>query len=1002
MKDSNKQSFYETVFKDSLELIIDATKIGLWDWHLPSGKVIYSKQWENIVGYSEGELPQTVKSWENAVLPEDLKKAEQAIEAYLAGETDSYEAEFRIVRKDGSVIWAQDKGTITQWDKNGTPVRLVGVLQDINRLKLAEEEIKENNRHLDFIAHLSELGTWDWDLPTQKISYNDEYLSMLGYTQEEITGTMNEWESFNHPDDLPNTMRMLDDYLAGKIDSYSCETRMKHKDGHYIWTMDMGRISEWDENGEPKRVLGGHLNIDKLKRAEQKLQKALNEIEKYNIGLQGEIQKGIKSLEQMQQNVKVMFEANPHASVIFDNTFRIVDANPATLKFFGIEDKDEFIEKIGEILVTSIPPVNPDGTPAVSVPERLLYAMEHGYCEFETAIVLDGVYIPLNMILKRIPYGDSYAVAAYQLDLRTLKKAREDLERQDLLLKAVNEVASLLISADYGDFTLTFYQALELLGKNVGVDRVYIWQNHEKNGKLYCTQIYEWSEGAQPQQGNSFTVDICYDELIPSWETTLKIGKCINSLVKNMAQRERAQLSPQGIVSILIVPIFIHNKFWGFIGFDDCRQERVFTETEENILYSGAILMGSAMLRNEITRNLIKAKEEALSHAQAKSTFLANMSHEIRTPINAITGMTSIAKNSNSEERIHDCLMKIENASRHLLRIINDILDMSKIEADKFELSPQENFLRDIINNIRNIFVCRAQEKKQNFIVDIAEDVPLLIVCDELRLSQVITNLLGNAIKFTPNNGTIKLTVNQIGFTEEESELEFVVEDSGIGIHSDKLENLFNAFEQSDNGVSRKYGGTGLGLTISKKIIELMGGFIRVESEPDKGSRFIFNISFEKIEPATFIKDPDPVAGNDKSYDFSGKKLLLVEDIEINREIVIALLEETKIKVECAENGLLAVQMFEAGQDEYDIIFMDIQMPVLDGFAATERIRASGTEKAKNIPIIAMTANAFSEDICRCHKSGMDDHIAKPIDLCEVLEKTSKYLKRSLVAESRL
>ncbi len=980
-----------TVFKDTLEVIIDATKIGLWDWHLPSGKVIYSRQWENILGYDEGELPQTVESWEKAVLPDDLALAENAINNYLEGKTPSYEAEFRTVCKNGDIIWAQDKGTITEWDKDGKPIRLVGVLQNIDRLKKAEIELMEKKSQLDFVAQLSELGTWDWDITTQMIKYNDEYLHMLGYTQAEITGTIQEWEDFNHPEDLIRSSQLLDDYLSGKIDSYSCEIRMRHKDGHYVWTLDMGRISEWDENGNPTRVLGGHLNIDKLKKAEENLQLALNEIETYNETLQDEIQKGIKDLETMEKNAQVMFDANPHASVIFNEEYQIVDCNPAALNFFGIETKEEFLARISDILAVALPKTSPDGTTAVSFYEKLHYTFENGFSEFEISLDLNGEHIPLNMILKRIGYRDSFAVAAYQMDLRTLKKALSDLERQDILLNAVNEVASLLISAEEHDFRKMLRESLGMLGKSVDVSRVYIWQNHSVDGKLHCAQICEWFEGADTMQGNELSTDISYDETIPSWESTLKHGKCINSLVKSMPSAEQNQLLPQGIISILIVPIFIQNQFWGFIGFDDCKTERLFTETEENILKSGGLIIGSALLRNEINISLVAAKEEALSNAQAKTTFLANMSHEIRTPMNAIIGMTTIAKGAASADKVNDCLMKIENASRHLLGVINDILDMSKIEAEKVELLSEEIILEKMVNNVCNISSTKAEEKHQRFVVSIAEDIPYSIISDELRLSQVITNLLSNAVKFTPEQGTITLSVTKTFEDAHSCGLMFTVEDSGIGIEAEKLGLLFNAFEQIDRGISRKFGGTGLGLTISKRIVEMMGGDIRVESELGKGSKFAFTIVAEKGREREEIEQTSAQAA-ETSFDFTGKRLLLVEDVEINREIVMALLEDTGVDIDCAENGLIAFETFRDNPENYDLIYMDIHMPQLDGFGATQQIRALDIPWAKSIPIIAMTANAFAEDVERCKAAGMNDHISKPIDIDEVLEKTARYL----------
>ncbi len=850
----------DAVFKNSLEVIIDATKIGLWDWHLPSGKVIYSRQWEKILGYDEGELPQTVESWEKAVLPEDLAIAEKSINDYMEGRTGGYEAEFRIVCKNGDIIWAQDKGTFTEWDEDGKPVRLVGVLQDIERIKKAEEELINQKEQLDFVARLSELGMWDWDLRTQTISYNDEYIHMLGYTQDEITGTMDEWEKFNHPDDLPISSAALDDYLSGKTDEYFCEIRMRHKDGHYVWTLDMGRIAEWDEKGNPTRVLGGHLNIDKLKKAEQKLQLALTEIEKHNASLEDEIRERMK-----------------------------------------------------------------------------------------------------------------------------------DIERQDVLLNAVNEVASRLISAEEEDFQKMLWESLSILGNSVGVDKVYIWENHVNDGLLCCSQIAEWSVGEGPTQGNMLKKDMPYEQVVPTWKTTLKAGKCINTLVKDMLPEERVRLEPHGIVSILLVPIFIQNKFWGFIGFEDCNDERLFTEKEESILRSGGLIVGAALLRNEINKSLVIAKEEALLNAEAKTTFLANMSHEIRTPMNTIIGMTTIAKKSFDQNSITDYLNKIENASKHLLGIINDILDMSKIEANKVELVYEEVVVNKMINNICTISATKADEKDQNFVVEIDKDIPYSIIIDELRLSQVITNLVSNAIKFTPKSGQVKLKIEKSNETADTCDLTFSVIDNGIGIEKENMGLLFNAFEQADRGISRRFGGTGLGLTISKGIIDLMGGNISVESEFGKGSRFFFTINVEK-GVAKEEAESKTIVEENKVFDFSGKRLLLVEDIDINREIVIALLSETGILIDEAENGEIAFEIFKDNQDKYDIIYMDVHMPVLDGFGATRKIRALGTEKAKNIPIIALTANAFSEDIEKCRNAGMNDHVAKPIDFNEVLEKTQLYI----------
>jgi len=986
-----KASYYDTIFKNSIEMILDSVKIGLWDWDLKTGKVIYSKQWENVLGYGEGELEQTVESWARAVHPDDLAAAEAAIDRCLT-EASEYVAEFRIKKKNGTYIWAQDKGVVTERDENGKAVRFVGVLQDITGIKSVEEQLKEKRAQFDIVMHLSGLGMWDWDIKNQIITHNDEYWHMLGYTQEESAGTISEWVERSHPDDGSKANKALLDYVEGRSDNFSTEIRMRHKDGHYIWTLDKGKIMEWDKDGNPTRILGGHLNIDNVKQAELRLQRALDEIEEYNRNLNKRIEEGIAQLEEEQQASQSLYDANPQINFIANLKFEIIDCNPTALKFYGFKNKEEFKNGLIAKINKAIPDKMPGMIDPVPVNDRFAEAVRAGETSFETLLIFDGEKIPFHFELKKVQYKGSWVIAVYQTDLRKLKKTEKDLEHRDNLLSAVNTVASKLILVETEeDLSKSLWESISMLGKSVDVERVTVWENFEKAGELYCTQIHEWSEGVEMQQGKAHTINIKYSETIPTWESVLREGKCVNFITKNLIQIEKKQMERRSIVSALIVPIFIRDKFWGHVGFEDCVNERVFTEVEENSLKSGSVLIASTLLRNEMTKNLISAKEEAQSNAQAKSLFLANMSHEIRTPMNAIIGMTTIAQGSKSEEQIRDCLEKINGASRHLLGVINDILDMSKIDADKLELSCEEFIFRKMISDIENIFSDRAREKNQTLSFETDANIPYSLVGDELRLSQVITNLLSNAVKFTPDHGSVKCTVRELSSTESTSTLEFVVTDTGIGISKEKMNVLFNAFEQTDKGISRKFGGTGLGLAISKNLIRLMSGDITVESEPDKGSTFSFVItletgSFSEKEEASLPEDAKV------SYSFEGKNVLLAEDIEINREIVITLLENTKIKIDCAENGIEACSMFEKNQDKYDLIFMDIHMPLLNGFDAAERIRSMSFERAKTIPIVAMTANAFNEDILKCKEVGMNDHIAKPIDFEELLEKTKIYL----------
>ncbi|MDR0306913.1 MAG: response regulator [Chitinispirillales bacterium] len=700
---------------------------------------------------------------------------------------------------------------------------------------------------------------------------------------------------------------------------------------------------------------------------------------------------------------KILLDATPLCCQLWNKNFEKIDCNEEAVRLFGFRNKQEYMERSSEFY----PEYQPDGMRSTEKAAACIKkAFEEGQYSFDwTYKMLDGTVMPAHVTLVRIRHEDDYVVASYTRDIREHNEMINAIEHKDNLLLTVNHAAALLLDSELESFEDSLYKSMGILAEAVKVDRVYIWENNMLNGQLCHTQLYEWSEEAEPQQNKESAKNLPYSEVCDEWEEILSNGNCINGLLRQMPFKAFNYLSSQSIVSILVIPVFIKNRFWGIIGFDDCHTERVFTKEEESILRSCGLLFANALLRNEMVLGICDtsvkleaALEQANAASRAKGDFLSNMSHEMRTPLNAIIGMTVVGKNAGSIERKDDALDKIKNASGHLLGVINDVLDMAKIEANKLELVSVEYDFGKTIQKIVTVISFRVNEKLQILSVNIDKNIPLFIRGDDQRLAQVITNLLSNAVKFTPKGGKIYLGVSLIGEDGENCELRIEVTDNGIGISPEQQEKLFLAFEQADSGTSREYGGTGLGLVISKRIIELMGGKIWIESELGKGARFIFTIKAKYGKKnEDLIKESletDSVTENnaENTCKLDGKRLLVAEDIEINREILTALLEDTGLIIDCAGNGKEALDMVATDPEKYDIVFMDIQMPKMDGLEATRQIRALPVRQRGRLPIIAMTANVFKDDIEACLAAGMDEHLGKPLDIDKVLETLRKYL----------
>lgn len=388
--------------------------------------------------------------------------------------------------------------------------------------------------------------------------------------------------------------------------------------------------------------------------------------------------------------------------------------------------------------------------------------------------------------------------------------------------------------------------------------------------------------------------------------------------------------------------------------------------------------------RKVIEQELIHARDAAEQSAKAKQEFLANMSHEIRTPMNAILGFARLMEKTPMNPEQKEFLQSINVAGEGLITIINDILDLSKIEAGKLSFEEKDFNLSELFSSLEGMFRAKISEKGLNLDSEIEREVPEVIIGDPGRLNQVLINLISNAIKFT-ERGSVRFSAQVLSSKDDAYRLRFEVRDSGIGIPEDKLQNIFDSFTQASSSTTRKYGGTGLGLTICKRIVELQDGKIGVESHENKGSMFFFELPFQKAQAVSSQEDSQSDEGQHSDRDLSQYRILLAEDNRLNQVLARKVLQSLGFVSDLAVNGQEVLKMLEV--NPYDLILMDIQMPELDGLAATRIIREEGDPAWKDIPIMAMTAHAIAEEVERCHNAGMNDFISKPFNPDDLFQK---------------
>ena len=802
------------------------------------------------------------------------------------------------------------------------------------------------------------------------------------------------WDCGKHPEFLDNDSIHPADKakLVNAVKSsdgvLDVDFRLQHANGEFQWVNLSGSIT-FDENKERSRVVGCIHNVHQHKLLEQaqKRKQIYDSITSfYRLG------SGLEVVETLcrddPEGVLVLLEIQQFSKI--DERYGLIFGDIILEQFAGLLAK-RFQEdglnggiyiRAGADQMLVWLPVCTTGPIVRSVQglEKEFGALtdeKHLSLSLKCGIAVTGSRNSLSEALEQTKTALTAArhgkqeIMFYE-ELSTVEKAcavdvafAEVASLERLKEMTLSSIALNLFDRDGDTSVVLDILALKLQEKYHLTDIVITHFNGEYmvNNLLYCWKTWEKKDGwdgmvhCSEKQYQHFVETQEMQQLLTSGESIRK-----ESLIQPFASGRND----------IVFHMTDNGQYSGSIVFQDIDQDVLEKKEECKCLEE----------ISAIIQNRLNLERHDLS-AKAKSDFLARMSHEIRTPMNGIIGMTEIAlKDGQTEERRIDCLRKIEYSSEYLLGLINDILDMSKIESGKMRLIEEKCNLMEMIQGLRPLLEAKLNENNIQYIADI-QLKNHWFMADSLRLNQVLVNLLGNALKYSRPDGHVWLTVRE---TEEEkgfSNLYFQVRDDGIGIAPEKQQLIFRQFEQADNSENARKQGTGLGLAISRRIVRMMDSDIKLESEPGKGSSFSFNVKLQPVsgEKTTVTSQPEEIS-------FPGKRILVVEDNELNMEIICTILENYGIKTEQAVNGKEAVRrMEESVPGYYDMIFMDIMMPEMDGLEATRTIRNLDREDCKKIPIYAMSANAFDEDVKRSLASGMNGHLSKPVNL-QVLEKT--------------
>ena len=866
-------------------------------------------------------------------------------------ENKTFRLNYRIRTADGSIRWVWEQGIGVKND-NGEVDFIEGFISDITDQKIIQESLRENEElYRKLISTLPDMIVIT-DIDGNILFMNEQGIKISGYASFTDVKKKNVLDFIVDDDKeraVSNLTKMVDRTLG------PTEYTFINKDGSRIDFEVNGEVLRNQDN-TPYGFIFSCREVTTRKLAEE----ALAQSEEQYRTLVDSMQDGVFLI----QNGRLNFVNQAFAKIAGYSVEELFDLDFS--KLVAPEDLDLVLGNYKRRLAGE------------DVPSSYEWRMLHK----------DTSRVYVNMSIRLINYKGNIASIGTLKDITLGKKMEVILNRQKNLLSAAAEASNILLTET--DFKIAIEKTLSILGEKTSVDRVYIFENStdEKSGLHYMSQRYEWvREKVSAQIENQDLQMLPYIPVFSDWYDLFSNGEYVWSLSKDLPQDQKKIMEDEEILSILEVPVKIKNQLWGFIGFDDCHTEREWTESEISILKAAAGSIGGAIERERTNIELISAKEKAEDMNRLKSNFLANMSHELRTPLIAILGYAELLALDAVNKESKAMLETIYSGGVRLLETLNHLLDLSKIEADKVNIYPEPADVIEIINEVFALFNTLALKKGLYLNVK-SDSERLLCELDKRLLRTILNNLVGNALKFTNQGGiTVEARIEK---SSDDLMLTIKVSDTGIGITESSRKIIFDEFRQISEGYNRQFEGTGLGLTITKKFVELLNGSIDFNSETGKGTTFIVTIP---VTEAKTSKARSVIETKELLIESPGekKKVIFVDDDPASRSVMSFFMRK-EYDVEVAATGEEAMIMMQ--QNHYDLILLDISMGKgINGLDLVKLLRTK--EMYSKLPVMAVTAHAMVGDKERFLSEGFDDYIAKPFSKIELMKKIKLLLENN-------